>query len=83
MRPDDIKIALGRMRCLHAMGEWSVYILYIYMYICIICICNTNICNICTCNTLAKALCNAKFFWTKIPILVFISKISIILHDVQ
>ena len=22
MRPDDIKIALGRMRCLHALGEW-------------------------------------------------------------
>lgn len=21
-RPDDIKIALGRMRCLHALGEW-------------------------------------------------------------
>lgn len=23
MRPDDIKIALGRMRCLHALGEWN------------------------------------------------------------
>ena len=23
-RPDDISLTLGKMRCLHAMGEWSV-----------------------------------------------------------
>ena len=22
IRPDDTKITLGRMRCLHALGEW-------------------------------------------------------------